>query len=397
MVLLPGGTFMMGCVEGDNQCNDDEKPAHRVSLDSFYMDEHEVTVAEYALCVNAGVCISAQFVDNPSYDTFFSNDVRHRNHPVIGINWNSADAYCRWRGKRLPTEAEFEYALRGGQEGYIYPWGTNGTPPTRYGNYSDEAILRLFPSWRQFVNSWFHGYNDGFMGMSPVCSFTRNPFGLCDISGNVWEWTADWYDDNYYQSSPANNPRGPSSGKSRVIRGGSWMTSPRFVRTSYRDNKSPVYWVWDLGFRCSRDAQQTAPPSAPTPPPAPTPAPAVQLTPTPESAVRGRVFARILNVDDEARILVNGQVAVHGYWGRGEHGAQIGHHPGFTEWVEITALCRRGANAFRFWVWNAAIPGTSSATFEVRVNNKIVLRKVFFVNDSSQGVKFDRTFDLHLD
>jgi formylglycine-generating enzyme required for sulfatase activity len=182
MVRLPGGTFMMGCVDGDSQCGNDEKPAHRVNLDSFYLDVHEVTVAEYAQCVNAGVCKPALIADN-EYDEFYNwNKPGRKNHPVNGVDWNDAHTYCQWRGKRLPTEAEFEYALRGGSQGYIYPWGNNNTPPRGYGNYPDESAHRSFSDW-----SYFAGYDDGYVGTAPVCSFTRNPYGLCDISGNVWE------------------------------------------------------------------------------------------------------------------------------------------------------------------------------------------------------------------
>ena len=248
MVLLPGGSFIMGCVDGDSQCSNDEKPAHRVNLDSFYLDEHEVTVAEYARCVSAGVCKPAQVRDDEYREFYNLNNVDRENHPANGVDWNEANAYCSWRQKRLPTEAEFEYALRGKDQGRIYPWGNNATPPARFGNYADETAHRRFSSW-----SYFAGYDDGHLGTSPVCSFQRNPYDLCDISGNVWEWTADWYDSNYDQSTPSNNPTEPASGTTRVFRGGGWGNDSWGVRASERFGVAPGVWASFLGFRCSRD------------------------------------------------------------------------------------------------------------------------------------------------
>ena len=248
MVLLPGGTFIMGCVDGDSQCANDEKPAHRVNLNSFYMDVHDVTVAEYTQCVSAGVCKAARASTDQWAEFYNLNNAYRENHPINGVDWNDANTYCGWRQKRLPTEAEFEYALRGGSQGYIYPWGNNSTPPQGFGNYADESFHRRFANY-----GYFAGYDDGYVGTSPVCSFTRNAYGLCDISGNVWEWTADWYDSNYYQSSPSNNPRGPSSGSSRVLRGGGWFSGPRDTRASIRFDFRPGLTNFLIGFRCSRD------------------------------------------------------------------------------------------------------------------------------------------------
>jgi formylglycine-generating enzyme required for sulfatase activity len=248
MVHVPGGTFMMGCVDGDTQCDNNEKPRHQVMLSSFYLDIHEVTAAEYAQCVNAGACTS------PGTDDFWAefynwNKPGRENHPVNGVRWYNADTYCRWQNKRLPTEAEFEYALRGGNDGYVYPWGNNRTPPARFGNYGDESLHRRFPSI-----PYFAGYDDGYVGTSPVCKFARNAYGLCDMSGNVREWVSDWDDDNYYQSSPNHDPQGPSSGLFRVFRGVGWkLVDPGYVRVSYRGPGGPYDQDSDLGFRCARN------------------------------------------------------------------------------------------------------------------------------------------------
>ncbi len=249
MVRLPGGAFTMGCVPRDTQCDDNEKPAHRVTLSAFSLDLHEVTVAEYEQCVDAKACRAPRLADGEFRE--FSNGLRfaRRDHPVNGVDWNDAYAFCRWRRERLPTEAEFEYALRGGAAGQTYPWGDRATPPPGFGDFADNTYSARFPH----EQGAFHNFDDGYVGTAPVCAFTKNPFGLCDISGNVREWTADWFGATYYQSSPADNPKGPPSGTARVLRGGSWMNDPWTTRTSYRGAFSPDYQARNIGFRCARD------------------------------------------------------------------------------------------------------------------------------------------------
>ncbi len=193
MVLIPGGTFWMGCVPGDGECFGDEKPRHQVTVSPFWMDTHEVTVAQYEECVNAGVC-KVPFVDEGGEYYNWGRPGR-RNHPVNGVDWSDAVGYCEWRGKRLPTEAEWEYAARGGKEGEV-----------RYGQLDSVA--------------WYEGNSGG--RTHPVGQKLPNGYGLYDMLGNVWEWCWDWYDDGYYGRSPSRDPRGPESGTSRVLRGGSW-------------------------------------------------------------------------------------------------------------------------------------------------------------------------------
>jgi formylglycine-generating enzyme required for sulfatase activity len=225
MVLVPEGDFMMGSNRGES----DEQPSHVVFLDAFYIDKFEVTNRLYKACVDNGKCDPPRqtyffaespnrlYFDNPQYDNF----------PVIYVDWNMAKAYCEWRDARLPTEAEWEKAARG-PEGNTYPWG--GGLDCQKANYQN-CVNRT---------SEVGIYEDG-----------KSPYGVYDMTGNVWEWVADWYSENYYAISPRNNPTGPIVGQSRVLRGGSW---PRFDVTAYhRNNFGANYNTFDIGFRCASD------------------------------------------------------------------------------------------------------------------------------------------------
>ncbi len=263
MVLIPGGYFNMGSADG----KDDEKPVHRVSVSDFYMDRCEVTVGHYKKFVDAtGYKTDAEKNDG-SYllsDSGWGkkNGVNWRhdeegnvriqmNYPVIHVSWNDAAAYAKWAGKRLPTEAELEYAARCGGRDYKYSWG-NGEPSGRHGgNIGDECGKRKFSDW----GIW-NGYDDGFVYAAPVGSFDPNEFGLYDMSGNVWEWCADWYDKDYYKNSPERNPQGPPTGTERVLRGSSWSTDPSDVRlTSRYGHADPSYRRSNYGFRCVKDVK----------------------------------------------------------------------------------------------------------------------------------------------
>lgn len=220
LVLIPGGEFSMGsAVEADHA------PIHRVSISSFYIDMHQVTNAQYLeFCDAAGHRL-------PEFWNIgrFRSGPDHPDHPVIGVSWQDAVAFADWCGKRLPTEAEWEYAARGGLEGLDYP---NGEPlEPAHGNYTHS--------------------NQG--GPVAVGSYPANGFGLFDMQGNVVEWVADYYAPDYYASSPSADPRGPASGKFRVIRGGGWHSGSYCNRVYFR-NALPPNWVdFNVGFRCALD------------------------------------------------------------------------------------------------------------------------------------------------
>jgi sulfatase modifying factor 1 len=223
MAWIPPGTFEMGTVRGDGSGFADEQPRHTVTLSrGFWIDITEVTFAEYGRFSHATGA-------NPPHQPFWADDT----HPVVNVTWQNAAGYCRWAGGRLPTEAEWEYAARGGQSGLRYPWGD--------GISHDNA------------NFDGTGRRDQWAKSSPVESFPPNGYGLYDVAGNVWEWTADWYEDRYYAHSPAADPAGPAEGRTRVVRGGSWTSDPGRLRTSYRFSLDPSDSQVSVGFRCVRD------------------------------------------------------------------------------------------------------------------------------------------------
>ena len=228
MKLVASGSFWMGCNDGvDTQCSDDEKPYHKVTLSAYYMDMTEVTQSEYKKCIDAGEC------DTPTCDW---NPTGTPNRPVVCVNWTQAGEYCAWAGKRLPTEAEWEKAARG-TDGRKYPWGNEDAT-------CEYAVM-------------YDGTDDGCGTNSTwdVCSKSPagdSPYGLCDMSGNVWEWVSDWYDSGYYTNSPASNPTGPVSGSNRVVRGGGCDDVDDLLRASLRGAGNPSVDDAVLGFRCAR-------------------------------------------------------------------------------------------------------------------------------------------------
>jgi len=255
-VYIPPGSFMMGAVPGDSEAEDNESPRHRVTISrGFRMSRTEVTVRAYKrFCDATGRSMppapeSSRQIFNPGW--------RYLDHPILHVTWHDAVAYCEWPGVRLPTEAEWEYAARGGQDGRIYVWGNNILPIVngiKQANIGGESCRRANPDW-----DWsregriFSGYDDDYAGTSPVGSFTANGLGLYDMAGNVWEWCSDWYNSGYYSRSPSRDPQGPSSGEYRVSRGGSWGVHPRHVRAPSRSRHAPGLRYFDGGFRCVRD------------------------------------------------------------------------------------------------------------------------------------------------
>lgn len=210
MIYLQGGTFLMG----DDSGNPGERPVHEVTLRPFYIDSCEVTVAQYAVFLEQTGRVKPAFWQ-PEFD--------RPDDPVVGVTWYDAAAYAAWAGKRLPTEAEWEYAARGGRSGEPFPWGTDHDK--RHANFSSA-------------------------GIAPVKRFGPNGYGIYDMTGNVWEWCSDWYDETYYQVSPADNPQGPITGTFKVLRGGAWYSSAEQIRTANRYYALPDSRSFHNGFRC---------------------------------------------------------------------------------------------------------------------------------------------------
>jgi serine/threonine protein kinase len=221
MVYVPEGDFLMGSEYGEA----DERPVHTVYLNAYWIDKYEVTNGMYEQCVADGKCL----LSSRKNDSNFMGSLQ----PIVGIDWNNANAYCQWSGRRLPSEAEWEKAARG-TEGKTYPWG-NETP--------SKDLLNMAQS------------GDGYENTAPVGSFPKgaSPYGAMDMAGNVWEWTADWY--GVYSSGRQENPQGPSSGDGRVLRGGSWyeFNGKRSVRSTCREWEDPTSWGYHQGngFRCA--------------------------------------------------------------------------------------------------------------------------------------------------
>ena len=219
MAVVPAGEFTMGSPTGDT----DEQPAHRVYVDGFSMDKYEVTVGQYA------AFLQAKGVEPPS-DWKTMNQAANQKRPVANMEWADAATYCTWAGKRLPTEAEWEKAARG-TDGRLYPWG-NDPPTPLHANYGKT-------DWN----------NHGVLVPVGTLEAGKSPYGIYDMAGNVWEWVSDWYGYNYYKNSPPQNPTGPSSGGTKVIRGGSWYSNPAALRSANRSLISPTDQGL-TGFRC---------------------------------------------------------------------------------------------------------------------------------------------------
>lgn len=260
MILIKGGAFLMGTNNGMPY----EAPAHEVKLESFWMDAHEVTVAEFSrfVAVTGYKTEAERFGWSGVFDLRTGEWMRvdganwrapqgggsqtMPDEPVTQVSWNDANEYARWAGKRLPTEAEWEYAARGGLEGKEYSWGNE-----------------LRPAGKPVANWWQGTFperntkEDGFLMRASVKSFKPNGYGLYDMAGNVWEWCADWYADDYYSQSPRENPTGAASGMEHVMRGGSFLCAENFCtnyRVAGRSHATPDTGLNNVGFRCVRDA-----------------------------------------------------------------------------------------------------------------------------------------------
>ena len=227
-ILIPEGEFEMGSDSG----NADERPAHTVHLDAYWLDQTEVTNSQYHACVNKGGCTQPRITSSHNIQDYFWQ-FTYNDHPVINVTWDQAAQYCEWVGGHLPTEAEWEKAARG-TDGRTYPWGNS--PPNKdtlnYNSYvGDTARVGSYPSG-------------------------ASPYGVLDMAGNVDEWVADWYIRGYYEISEEKNPQGPDNGSRRVLRGGSWSDEAGQVRTTYRLDYSPDSAYDGTGFRCAYDGNK---------------------------------------------------------------------------------------------------------------------------------------------
>jgi len=279
MVLLPGGPFTMGDDSGEGYPADGEGPAREVRVRPFWIDRYALTNARFAAFVAAtGYVTEAErfgwsFVfagllphDFPPTRAAVvapwwrqvegadwrrpegpQSDITDRaDHPAIHLSWHDAIAYCRWAGKRLPTEAEWEYAARGGLDRRRYPWGNQLRPD---GEHRMNVWQGRFPS--------LNTAEDGHVGTAPVDAFPPNGYGLYNVCGNVWEWCADWFDPGFPLRGPRDDPKGPPVGERRAMRGGSYLCHRSYCfryRVAARSSNTPDTSAGNLGLRCVRDA-----------------------------------------------------------------------------------------------------------------------------------------------
>ncbi len=280
MVLLSGGEFLMGTDDDIGYPSDGEGPVRPVFVDPFYIDSSGVSNQQFEQFVSAtnykteaelfGWSFVFHLLVPPKVTPTVNQAVaevpwwwqvkgaywrrpegpgtnlkKRWDHPVVHISWKDATAYCKWSGKRLLTEAEWEYAARGGLEQKRYVWGDELTPGGKHmcniwqGNFPDDNLAE-----------------DGYAGTSPSMSYAPNGFGIYDVAGNVWEWTADWFSPNFHVDGPLKSPKGPPSGGSRVIRGGSYLCHESYCnryRVAARSANTPDSSTGNMGFRCAMD------------------------------------------------------------------------------------------------------------------------------------------------
>jgi len=264
MVRLDGGRFLMGTEDADAIPQDGEGPVRDVIVDPFYLDKYAVTNEQFAEFVKAtGYKTEAEsfgwsFVfgvpegEHPiglhwwrRVDGVSWKDTGGPNHPVVHVSWNDAAAYANWAGKRLPTEAEWEFAARGGLARKRFPWGDELTPD---GKHLCNIWQGEFPS-RDTAE-------DGYAGVAPVDAFPPNGFGLYGITGNTWEWMADWFSPDHHLYATRVNPVGPETGTARSMRGGSYLCHASYCnryRVAARTSNTPDSSTTNIGFRCARD------------------------------------------------------------------------------------------------------------------------------------------------
>ncbi len=261
-VWIKGGNFQMGCNSHTYKYDLDERPVHKVILNSFWMEKCEVTTGQYMKCVKERACRPPEWLEtggkyniNTGKDKYYKRlgkSLTEKNHPITGISWYDAKAYVIWLSQktgfkyRLPTEAEWEYAARNRGMNIKFCWGNkdpyiNGK---KAANIADESAGAYYSKW-----TVWKGYNDGFIYTSPVGHFASNALGLFDMGGNVWEWCEDVYNKNAYKYHSIKNPLYTGKGHYRVIRGGSWYNDPQNTRCTNRYFRPPDKRNIDVGFR----------------------------------------------------------------------------------------------------------------------------------------------------
>jgi sulfatase modifying factor 1 len=278
MIKIEGGPFLMGTEDADAVPQDGEGPVRECRVDAFYLDRHTVTNAQFAAFVRATGYVTEGERFGWSFVFYSPGNQRAANlqhvaglqwwrrvdgatwahpegpdsgtecretHPVVQVSWNDAAAYAKWAGKRLPTEAEWELAARGGLEQKRFPWGDELTP----------GGVHLCNIWQgEFPN--LNSAEDGYTATAPVDAFPANGFGLQVITGNTWEWCADWFSPDHHLYATRVNPVGPSQGATRSMRGGSYLCHASYCnryRVAARSSNTPDSATTNIGFRCARD------------------------------------------------------------------------------------------------------------------------------------------------
>jgi eukaryotic-like serine/threonine-protein kinase len=230
-LYVPAGAFKMGTTTVRDWTGEDEFPLHQVFLSSYWIDQLEVTNAQYRQCVQTGKCTPPHLLSSQTRPDYYE-DANFASYPVVQVDWAQADAYCRWAGRRLPSEAEWEKAARG-PSGRLYPWEGKaaGTHLANFGIYDDWPNADTSPVGKYVLGA--------------------SLYGALDMAGNVYEWVADWYAADTYAQSPEQDPIGPESGIGRVVRGGAWSSESAFLRTASRLSFYPDLAAYDIGFRCA--------------------------------------------------------------------------------------------------------------------------------------------------
>ncbi len=248
MVVIPEGSFMMGCDDSSAyECKSNEMPYHEITLSEYSIDKYEVTLGQYTECIEAGACnnndeYEIHYQTNSEYHKCNIGTMGKESYPVNCISWYGAKAYCEWKGKRLPTEAEWEKAARG-TDGRQYPWGNEKVSCEYAVMYDNDYEMPGCGTWSTLP-----------IGSRPEGA---SPYGIYDMTGNVWEWVKDWYGAGYYSQSPDLNPKGPGetigSMNYKVVRGGSMETSSEYLSIFSRSYSQPYYKnKYLFGFRCAK-------------------------------------------------------------------------------------------------------------------------------------------------